>query len=190
MRTTFYITGEIRPENVNQFLWLAGEDLIRDVVISSPGGDIGLTYGMFDVIRFNDINTHVVGAAFSAAAVLLQAGTIRTMTNSSVLQFHAPPDPCTDVEMRLCSQLVEMIAQRTGLAVPEAWGLFDGKIIGANQAMELGLIDEIAEDAKWMRWVKDGKIEEQLPGPGITEPSVRDSDRGPGSTGEPETKTE
>ena len=167
MRTTFYITGEIRPENANQFLWLAGEDMINDVVISSPGGDIGLTYGMFDVIKFNGLSTHVVGAAESAAAVLLQAGALRTMTNSSVLQFHAPEEKCSDVEMRLVSQLVEMVAQRTGLAVPEAWGLFDGKIISANQALEFNLIDEIAEDAKWMRWVKNGKIEEQQPGPDV-----------------------
>lgn len=167
MRNTFYITGKIRPENANQFLWLAGEDMINDVVISSPGGDIGLTYGMFDVIKFNGLSTHVVGAAFSAAAVLLQAGALRTMTNSSVLQFHAPEEKCSDVEMRLASQLVEMVAQRTGLAVPEAWGLFDGKIISANQALEFNLIDEIAEDAKWMRWVKNGKIEEQQPGPDV-----------------------
>lgn len=167
MKNTFYITGEIRPENANQFLWLAGEDMINDVVISSPGGDIGLTYGMFDVIKFNGLSTHVVGAAESAAAVLLQAGALRTMTNSSVLQFHVPEEKCSDVEMRLVSQLVEMVAQRTGLAVPEAWGLFDGKIISANQALEFNLIDEIAEDAKWMRWVKNGKIEEQQPGPDV-----------------------
>ncbi len=169
MKTTFYITGEIRPENASQFFWLAGEDAISDVVISSPGGDIGLTYGMFDVISFNGLNTHVVGAAFSAAAVLLQAGALRTMTNSSVLQFHAPAEGASDVEMRLASQLVEMVAQRAGLAVPEAWGLFDGKIINANQALEYNLIDEIAEDAKWMRWVRNGKIEEQQPGPIVGE---------------------
>jgi ATP-dependent protease ClpP protease subunit len=174
MQRTFYITGEIRPENANQFFWLAGEDSIDDVVISSPGGDIGLTYGMFDVIKFHDIHTHVVGAAFSAAAVLLQAGTLRTMTNSSVLQFHAPPEGCPDVEFRLCSQLVEMVAQRSGMAVPEAWGLFDGKIINANQALEFNLIDEIAEDANWMRWIKNGKVEEQQPGPIVgTGPSVK-----------------
>jgi ATP-dependent protease ClpP protease subunit len=159
MQKTFYITGEIEPKTANQFFWLAGEDMIDDVVISSPGGDIGLTYGMFDVIKFNGINTHVVGAAFSAAAVLLQAGALRTMTNSSVLQFHPPGENAPDTEFRLYTQLVEMVAQRVGLQVPEAHGLFDSKIISANKALEYNLIDEIAEDANWMRWVKNGKID-------------------------------
>jgi len=157
MNSTFVITGEIVPATANQFFWVAGEDFITDVVISSPGGDIGLTYGMFDVIKFQKMRTHVVGLAQSAAAVLLQSGSWRTMTNSSLLQFHAPEENVSDAEFRLYTQLVEMVAQRSGLNIAEAHDLFDNHFITANRALELGLIDEIAEDAKVMRWTRDGR---------------------------------
>jgi ATP-dependent protease ClpP protease subunit len=157
LRTTFFITGEINPSVANQFLTLAGEGLIKDLVISSPGGDIGLTYGMHDVIKMQEINVHAVGLVQSAAAVLLQAGKLRTMTNASLLMFHAPDEKVTDAEFRLYTQLVEMVAQRSGLNIAEAHDLFDNKFITANRALELGLIDEIAEDAKIMRWIKNGK---------------------------------
>lgn len=154
---TFVITGEITPLVASNFFYLAEEEQITDVVISSPGGDIGLTYGMFDVIRFKDIHTHVVGLAQSAAAVLLQAGTWRTMTNASLLMFHAPEEDVSDAGFRLYTQLVEMAAQRTGLNIAEAHDLFDNHFITANRCLELGLIDEIAEDAGVYRWTREGR---------------------------------
>ncbi len=154
---TFVITGEITPQVARDFFYLAEEEQITDVVISSPGGDIGLTYGMHDVIKFKDIHTHVVGLAQSAAAVLLQAGTWRTMTNASLLMFHAPEENVTDAEFRLYTQLVEMVAQRSGCNIAEAHDLFDNKFINSNRALELNLIDEIAEDAEVMRWTRDGR---------------------------------
>lgn len=157
MRSAYIITGEITPQLARNFFSIAAEDLVTDVVISSPGGDIGLTYGMFDVIKFKDMYTHVVGLAQSAAAVLLQAGKWRTMTNASLLMFHSPAEDCSDADFRLYTQLVEMVAQRTGMNIAEAHDLFDNKFINANRALELGLIDEIAEDAKVMRWTKDGR---------------------------------
>jgi ATP-dependent protease ClpP protease subunit len=160
MNRTFVITGEITPRVASDFFYLAEEEQISDVVISSPGGDIGLVYGMHDVIKFKNIHTHVVGLAQSAAAVLLQAGTWRTMTNASLLMFHSPDEKCSDSEFRLYTQLVEMVSQRIGCHVAEAHDLFDNKFINANRALELGLIDEIAEDAKVMRWTRDGRNRE------------------------------
>jgi ATP-dependent protease ClpP protease subunit len=157
---TFIITGEITARVASDFFYLAEEEQITDLVISSPGGDIGLTFGMFDVAKFKDMHTHVVGLAQSAAAVLLQAGAWRTMTNSSLLLFHSPEETCSDADFRLYTQLVEMVAQRSGLNIAEAHDLFDNKFINANRAMELGLIDEIAEDAKVIRWTRDGRNSE------------------------------
>ena len=182
---TFVITGEITPQVASNFFYLAEEEQITDVVISSPGGDIGLTYGMHDVIKFKDIHTHVVGLAQSAAAVLLQAGTWRTMTNASLLLFHSPAENCSDADFRLYTQLVEMVAQRSGLNVAEAHDLFDNKFINANRALELNLIDEIAEDAEVMRWTRDGRNREY---PGPKEPSGSEFDSWDTEfTGEPET---
>ena len=160
----FVITGEIDAKVANNFFTLAASGLITDVVISSTGGDIGLTYGIFDVIQMQGINTHVVGLAQSAAAVLLQAGKLRTMTNASLLQFHAAEENATDCEFRLYTQLVEMVAQRSGINIAEAHDLFDNKFINANKAVELNLIDEIAtvsptdpKDVNVMRWINDGQ---------------------------------
>jgi ATP-dependent protease ClpP protease subunit len=182
---TFVITGEITPQVASNFFYLAEEEQIKDLVISSPGGDIGLTYGMFDVVAFKDIHTHVVGLAQSAAAVLLQAGTWRTMTNSSLLMFHSPTEECPDAEFRLYTQLVEMVAQRSGMNIAEAHDLFDNKFINANRALELNLIDEIAEDAEVMRWTRDGR-NHKYPEPKEYTDSEFDSGL-PEFTGEPET---
>ena len=42
---TFVIAEEITAKVAERFFYLAEEEQITDVVISSPGGDIGLTYG-------------------------------------------------------------------------------------------------------------------------------------------------
>lgn len=151
----FFAVGEIGPDMARSFFSGLVPKGFTDVVISSPGGDIGLTFGMHDVIKFYGLRTHGVGLLQSAAAVLLQAGKWRTMTNASLLVFHAPDEKINDAQWRLHTQLVEMVAQRTGLNIAEAHDLFDNMFINANRALELGLIDEIAEDAKVMRWVKD-----------------------------------
>ena len=157
--SNFYVIGEIGPAMATSFFRGAAGRFITDVVISSPGGDVGLTFGMFDVIKYQEISTHVVGLAQSAAGVLLQAGTRRTMTNSSLLMFHRPEENVSDQEFRLFTQLVEAVAQRISMPFIEAVGLFDNKFLNANRALELGLIDEISEDANIMRWVDGEKPE-------------------------------
>ena len=183
MSRTFVITGEITPQVAERFFYLTEEEQITDIVISSPGGDIGLTYGMHDVAKFKDMHTHVVGLAQSAAAVLLQAGTWRTMTNASLLLFHSPAEDCSDADFRLYTQLVEMVAQRSGLNIAEAHDLFDDKFINANRALELNLIDEIVEDAEVMRWTRNDRNAE-FPKP--KSPEIAFDSRREESTGEPE----
>jgi ATP-dependent protease ClpP protease subunit len=90
------------------------------------------------------MNTHVVGLAQSAAAVLLQAGKWRTMTKSSLLMFHGAEEGATPAERRLVEQLVEMVSKRTGMSVKKVRGLFNNHtFIKAHRALEVGLIDEI-----------------------------------------------
>ena len=65
--------------------------------------------GMFDVVKSRGMSTHVVGFAMSDAAVLLQAGKWRTMTNSSLLMFHGAEEGATPAALRLVDQLVEIV---------------------------------------------------------------------------------
>lgn len=185
--SNFYVVGEIGPTMATSFFRGAAGRFITDVVINSQGGDIGLVYGMFDVIKFQKLHTHVVGLASSAAAVLLQAGEFRTMTNSSLLLFHHPEaENVSDQEFRMYTQLVEMVQQRAKMHIMEAHGLFDNKFINANRALELGLIDEIAEDANVMRWI-DGESDRDN---GSEKSSELPCGLREGSTGESETRPE
>jgi ATP-dependent protease ClpP protease subunit len=138
---SFYVVGEINSQIALPFFRDAKR--ITDVLISSPGGDIGLTLGMFDVAHSRKMNTHVVGLAQSAAAVLLQAGKWRTMTKNSLLQFHGSEEGATHTKLRLVEQLVAMVAKRVGMGVKKVRGLFNNTFIKADKALEFGLIDEI-----------------------------------------------
>jgi ATP-dependent protease ClpP protease subunit len=140
---SFYVVGEITAQVALPFFRDANR--ITDFEISSPGGGIGLTLGLFDVVESCGMSTHVVGLAQSAAAVLLHGGKWRTMTNNSLLQFHALTEEQArdDCHFRLYSQLVEMVAKRAGMSVKKVCGLFNNNFIKADRALELGLIDEI-----------------------------------------------
>jgi ATP-dependent protease ClpP protease subunit len=137
----FHVVGEITAQLALPFFQDAKR--ITDVENSSPGGDIGLTLGMFDIVQARGMRTHVAGLAQSAAAVLLQAGKWRTMTKNSLLMFHGVEEGATPPHLRLIAQLVEMVAKRTGTSATEGRALFNNTFINANQALELSLIDEI-----------------------------------------------
>jgi ATP-dependent protease ClpP protease subunit len=81
--------------------------------------------------------------AQSSAAVLLQAGKWRTMTNNSLLMFHGAEEGATPPHLRLIAQLVEMVAKRTGLSVRRTRALFNHNFIKPDRALEFGLIDEV-----------------------------------------------
>jgi ATP-dependent protease ClpP protease subunit len=138
---SFYVIGEINSQLALPFFRDARR--ITDVLISSPGGDIGLTLGMFDIAQSHGMRTHVAGLAQSAAAVLLLAGKWRTMTKNSLLMFHAPEEDATQAVLQLAEQLAEMVVKRVGMSDTEGRRLFDNAFINANRALELGLIDEI-----------------------------------------------
>ncbi len=118
------------------------------VAISSPGGDVGLMIGMYDLIVENDIPTMALGIIQSAAAVLFLAGHKRSMYPNSMLMFQEPDHATagaglTDPVWDLHTKLVAMVIQRTGMELFEAHDLFDGKFISAERCLELGLCDEI-----------------------------------------------
>ena len=138
MPRSFYVVGEITAQLALPFFQDAKR--ITDVMISSPGGDIGLTLGMFDIAQSHGMRTHVAGLAQSAAAVLLQAGKRRTMTTNSLLMFHGAEEGATPAEIRLVEQLVEMVAKRAGTSVRRTRALFNHNFIKADRALELGLI--------------------------------------------------
>ena len=116
------------------------------IFLSSVGGDIGAKLAIFDHIRSFE-NTCIVatGVNQSAAAVLLQAADVRIMTRNAVLQYIPPPEN-RDIDPArwfLHSNLVNLVRERTGASLPEAYDLFDEQMINAERALQLGLIDKI-----------------------------------------------
>lgn len=125
----------------------------HEFLISSSGGDVGVMLSMFDGIRMAKADTIGSGLLQSAAAVLLQAGRVRKLSRNGLLLFHEPKatesdankPKVSDQEWTLFSHMVGLVADRTGLSIPEAHDLFDGKFINATRALQLNLIDEIIE---------------------------------------------
>jgi ATP-dependent protease ClpP protease subunit len=148
-----FLLGEINSDSAYYFYDWIVENAFQfighpELVISSPGGDVGLVIGMYDQIIQRDVPTVAMGVVQSAAAVLFLAGAKRSMYPNSMLMFHEPTrekdsEDMSDPDWYLFTKLVAMVRQRTGMDLIEAHDLFDGKFISAERAYELGLCDEI-----------------------------------------------
>ena len=152
---------------IAQLLVLESMEPERDILmyINSPGGSFTAMTAIYDTMQYirPDIQTFVIGQAASAAAVLLAAGTPGkrfALPNSRIL-IHQPAlaggdyGQASDIEI----QANEVLRMRTWLE--EAWAKHSGKtaeevrsdierdkILGAEEAKEYGLIDEVLTPRK------------------------------------------
>ena len=137
------LAGEITSRSVSTFFERYNGGT---VFLSSIGGDIGSMLAIFDHIKsYDDAIVVATGVNQSAAAVLLQAGKTRIMSRNAILQFIPPPEN-RDIEPQrwfLHSNLANLVRERTGMALPESYDLFDEQMINAERALQLGLIDKI-----------------------------------------------
>jgi ATP-dependent Clp protease protease subunit len=143
-----------------QMLFLESEDPDKDInlYINSPGGDITGLMAIYDTMKYikPDVSTFCFGQAASAAAVLLAAGTKGkrfALPHSRVL-MHQPwggvGGQASDIEiqakeiLRMKDTLNEMLAADTGQTVERITKDTDRDyILGAAEAVEYGLIDEV-----------------------------------------------
>lgn len=152
---------------IAQLLVLESMEPERDILmyINSPGGSFTAMTAIYDTMQYirPDIQTFVIGQAASAAAVLLAAGTPGkrfALPNSRIL-IHQPAlaggdyGQASDIEI----QANEVLRMRTWLE--ETWAKHSGKtaeevrsdierdkILGAEEAKEYGLIDEVLTPRK------------------------------------------
>ncbi len=134
------------------------------VSISSPGGDVFSGLGMYDAIADAvtaglDIETEVRGCAASMASCLAQAGKHRTITANSWLMIHEVGTVRNQLmqlaEMRDQVELLKTLQDRlTGIYTArsnlsateiEAKTTRQDWWIGADEALELGLVDEVTQ---------------------------------------------
>jgi len=145
---------------VAQLLFLESEDPDKDInlYINSPGGDVTGLLAVYDVMKYikADVSTFCFGQAASAAAVLLaggQNGKRFALPNSRVL-LHQPwggvGGQASDIEiqareiLRMKDMINAMLANDTGQTVERIGKDTDRDfIVGAEEAVQYGLIDEV-----------------------------------------------
>ncbi len=143
-----------------QMLFLESEDPDKDInlYINSPGGDITGLLAIYDTMKYIKpaVSTFCFGQAASAAAVLLGAGTKGkrfALPHARVL-LHQPwggvGGQASDIEiqareiLRMKDMLNTMLAHDTGQSVERITKDTDRDfIMGAEEAVEYGLIDEV-----------------------------------------------
>ena len=143
-----------------QMLFLESEDPEKDInlYINSPGGDITGLLAVYDTMKYikPDVSTFCFGQAASAAAVLLGAGAKGkryALPHSRVL-LHQPwggvGGQASDIEiqareiLRMKDMLNSMLATDTGQSAERINKDTDRDfIMGADEAVEYGLIDEV-----------------------------------------------
>ena len=146
-----------------QLLFLEAEDPDRDIYlyINSPGGSITAGLAIYDTMQFvkNDVNTICIGQAASMGALLLASGkpTKRFALPHSRILIHQPvmtglSGQATDIDihareiLRLREMTNQILARHTGQETSRvALDVERDYIMGADQAVEYGIIDRIIE---------------------------------------------
>ena len=150
---------------VAQLLFLQNKNKNADVslYINSLGGSVTAGLAIYDTIQFVqcDVATFVIGQAASMAAILLASGTPgkRYALPHSRVMLHQPwggtRGTAADINIlaeeivRLKHRLNEILSKHTGQAVTRIEEDSDRDFyIGASQAVEYGLVDEVLTTLK------------------------------------------
>ncbi|MBO1902632.1 ATP-dependent Clp protease proteolytic subunit [Leucobacter weissii] len=150
-----------------QLLVLESQDPERDIImyINSPGGSFTAMTAIYDTMQYvkPHIQTVCLGQAASAAAVLLAGGTPGkrlALPNARVL-IHQPSTgqaghgQASDIEiqaaeiLRMREWLEETLSKHSNRSIEEVHRDIDrDKILGAAEAVEYGLIDQVLTSRK------------------------------------------
>ena len=150
---------------IAQLLFLEKENKKQDInlFLNSPGGSVTAGLAIYDTLQFVQcpISTYCIGQAASMGAVLLAAGSPgkRHALPNSRIMIHQPWGGVggtaldiaiqADEILRLKSTLNGILAKHSGKPVEEVARDSDRDFfMGAAEAKEYGLIDEIVESAK------------------------------------------
>lgn len=159
-----FLTGEVEDHMadliVAQLLFLESEDAEKDIYlyINSPGGVVTAGMAIYDTMQFikPDVRTLCLGQACSMGALLLLAGAKgkRAALPNSRVMIHQPlggySGQATDVfihakEMgKIKDTLNNIISKHTGVPLEKVIADTErDNFMGAEQALEYGIIDEI-----------------------------------------------
>jgi ATP-dependent Clp protease protease subunit len=161
-----FLVGEINHASsarvMMQMLYLENQKRGQDIqlYINSPGGSVDDTLALYDTMQFisSEVATFCIGRAYSGGAVLLcsgQKGKRHILPHAKVM-IHQPyggvTGQTTDIQIqaeeiiKAKRTLNEIISRHSGQDVEkvEADGERD-RYFSAKEAMEYGLVDEVAQ---------------------------------------------
>ena len=165
------VIGEITSETFEKYVRQTFREYPNDrpeVLISSPGGEIGYVLAMLDDIDEKKRTTYATGICQSAAAVLATAGEGKRVCTMDTLFRFIPPemetprdeygnrDEVSDLRHYLHSLLVARLQSRLKWSLAETNDLFDGEFINSMRAKELGLVDEVISTEVVKEEIQDG----------------------------------
>ena len=150
-----------------QLLVLESQDPDRDIVmyINSPGGSFTAMTAIYDTMQYirPQVQTAVLGQAASAAAVITAGGTKGkrlALPNARIL-IHQPAiqgqggGQASDIEiqafevLRMRTWLEETLAKHSNRSIEQVnKDIERDKILGADEAVEYGLIDQVLSSRK------------------------------------------
>ena len=164
-----FLVGPVDDHTANlivaQMLYLESENPDKDInlYINSPGGSVSAGLAIYDTMQFirPDVSTMCIGQAASMGAMLLAAGAKgkRYCLPHSRVMIHQPlggyQGQATDIEihtreiLQIRSQLNDLLALHSGQSVKTiAADTERDNFMGAEEAKEYGLIDELIDSRK------------------------------------------
>jgi len=159
-----FVVGPVEDYMANvvvaQLLFLESENPDKDIhlYINSPGGSVTAGLAIYDTMQFikADVSTMCIGQAASMGAVLLAGGAKgkRYCLPHSRMMIHQPlggfQGQATDIDIHareillVRERLNRILADHTGQSLEKIQADTDrDNFLGAQQAQEYGLIDEI-----------------------------------------------
>jgi ATP-dependent Clp protease protease subunit len=159
------IDDHVANSVIAQLLFLQKENKNQDinVFLNTPGGSVTAGLAIYDTLQFVQcpVATYCIGQAASMGAVLLAAGTKgkRHALPNSRIMIHQPwggvGGTAIDISiqaeeiLRLKTTLSQILAKHTGRMVDQVSRDSDRDFfMGAAEAKNYGLIDEIVETSK------------------------------------------
>ncbi len=159
------IDDNVANSVIAQLLFLQKENKTQDVSIflNSPGGSVTAGLAIYDTLQFIQcpVATYCMGQAASMGAVLLAAGSEgkRHALPNARIMIHQPWGGVqgtaaeisiqADEILRLKTTLSDILAKHTGKTSEEVASDSDRDFfMGAQEALDYGLIDEIVATAK------------------------------------------
>lgn len=164
-----FLVGPVDDEVANlivaQLLYLESENPDKDIhlYINSPGGSVSAMLAIYDTMQFikPDMSTICLGQAVSVGALLLAGGASgkRYCLPHARIMLHQPlggfEGQATDINihareiLRIRAQLEEILAVHTGQPLERIRTDTERDyFIGAQNAVEYGLIDKVLEQRK------------------------------------------